>query len=125
MDVAESFLAYVRGRTTALSRIAYLLTADAHLAEDLVQETLLRVAGRWPRIVAAGDPDAYVRRVLYHQHVSSWRRRRGRTTVLVPDPPDRQGPDESAAVGVIAPELVEERRSTILPAKVPSVEVRP
>lgn len=97
MDAAESFQAYVRGRTAALSRVAYLLTGDAHLAEDLVQETLLRVVGRWSRILAGGDPDAYVRRVLYHQHVSLWRRG-GARPVLVPDPPERPGPDEAAAV---------------------------
>jgi DNA-directed RNA polymerase specialized sigma24 family protein len=70
----SSFEAYVQARTAALSRIAYLLTGDHYLAEDLVQQTFLRVAGRWRRIAAAGDPDPYVRKVLYHQHVSWWRR---------------------------------------------------
>ncbi|MFF5228756.1 SigE family RNA polymerase sigma factor [Dactylosporangium sp. NPDC000521] len=97
VDAEESFLAYVRERVAALSRIAFLLTGDRHLAEDLVQETLLRVAGRWGRIAAGGDPDPYVRRTLYHQHVSAWRRHRGRT-VHVEHPPDRPGPDESDAV---------------------------
>src|SRR6185369_16068447 len=54
---------------------AYLLTGDHHLAEDLVQQALLRVADRWPALAARGDPDAYVRRVMYHQHISWWRRR--------------------------------------------------
>jgi RNA polymerase sigma-70 factor (sigma-E family) len=97
VDAEESFLAYVRDRVAALSRIAFLLTGDRHLAEDLVQETLLRVVGRWARIAAGGDPDAYVRRALYHQHVSVWRRHRGRTVPL-DQPPDRAGPDEAGAV---------------------------
>jgi RNA polymerase sigma-70 factor (sigma-E family) len=71
----QSFEEFVRARTVALSRVAYLLTGDHHLAEDLVQQALLRVAGRWPALVARGDPDAYVRRVMYNQHVSWWRRR--------------------------------------------------
>ena len=75
-DSVASFEAYVNARIAALSRIAYLLTGDHHLAEDLVQQTLLRVVGRWRQVVAAGDPDAYVRRVLYHQHISWWRRGR-------------------------------------------------
>ena len=75
-DPAVSFEAYVHARNAALSRIAYLLTGDHHLAEDLVQQTLLRVVGHWRRVAKAGDPDAYVRRVLYHQHISWWRRRR-------------------------------------------------
>ena len=51
------------------------MTGDHHLAEDLVQQALLRVAGRWSALVARGDPDAYVRRVMYNQHISWWRRR--------------------------------------------------
>jgi len=74
-DAQQSFEEFVRARTGALARVAYLLTGDHHLAEDLVQQALLRVAGRWPALVARGDPDAYVRRVMYHQHVSWWRRR--------------------------------------------------
>jgi RNA polymerase sigma-70 factor (sigma-E family) len=97
VDPEESFRLYVRERIGALSRIAYLLTGDRHLAEDLVQETLLRVAGRWPRIVAGGDPDPYVRQALYHHHVSAWRHMRNRRVVLQ-DPPDRPGPDEASAV---------------------------
>ncbi|MBB4962059.1 SigE family RNA polymerase sigma factor [Micromonospora polyrhachis] len=95
----QSFEAYVRARTAALSRIAYLLTNDHHLAEDLVQQTFLRVASRWRRIVEAGDPDPYVRRVLYHQHVSWWRRASRR-----PEAPlsgtDRPVPDDADQVTV-------------------------
>jgi RNA polymerase sigma-70 factor (sigma-E family) len=75
----QSFEEFVRARTAALSRVAYLLTGDHHLAEDLVQQALLRVAGRWPALVARGDPDAYVRRVMYNQHISWWRRREAPT----------------------------------------------
>jgi len=92
----ESFLQYVRADTAALSRSAYLLTGDRHLAEDLVQETLLRVVGRWPRIVAAGDPRPYVRQVLYHQYVSWWRRARLRL-VPVASPPEGIVPDPADA----------------------------
>lgn len=78
MDGQRSFEAYVRTRGAALFRTAYLLVGDHHLAEDLVQQALLRAVGGWTRIVAAGDPDAYVRRILYHEHVSAWRRLRRR-----------------------------------------------
>lgn len=71
---AESFTAYVAARTPALSRTAYLLTGDAHLAEDLVQTALLKAAKAWHRI--EGDPEPYVRRILYTQNISWWRRRR-------------------------------------------------
>ncbi|MEU7999797.1 SigE family RNA polymerase sigma factor [Catellatospora sp. NPDC049111] len=71
---ADSFREYVHARLGTLVRAAFLLTGDSYLAEDLVQQTLAKVASRWEQIVADGNPDAYVRRVLYHQHVSWWRR---------------------------------------------------
>ena len=59
-----------------------MLTGDAHAADDLLQEALTRVAGRWRRVAASGDPEAYVRRVLYTTHVSWWRRRRSQTALV-------------------------------------------
>jgi RNA polymerase sigma-70 factor (sigma-E family) len=76
MVAQDSFRDYVAARLMGLSRAAFLLTGDRHLAEDLVQQALIQVASRWEKISAAGDPDPYVRRVLYTQHVSWWRRRR-------------------------------------------------
>lgn len=68
------FEAFVAARTAALARTAYLLTGDAHLAEDLVQSALLKAAEHWGRIHTS--PEAYVRRTMYHHQVSWWRRRR-------------------------------------------------
>ncbi|NYD43630.1 SigE family RNA polymerase sigma factor [Nocardioides panaciterrulae] len=70
----DDFHAFVVARTPALSRTAYLLTGDAHLAEDLVQTALFKAARHWRRI--QGSPEAYVRRILYTQNVSWWRSRR-------------------------------------------------
>ena len=72
MVTDEQFTAFVAARTPALSRTAYLLTGDAHLAEDLVQTALFQAAKAWHRI--EGDPEPYVRRILYTQNVSRWRR---------------------------------------------------
>jgi RNA polymerase sigma-70 factor (sigma-E family) len=94
VDPEQSFQAYVAARLAGLSRVAYLLTGDWHLAEDLVQVTLVRVARHWERVVASGDPDPYVRRALHHQHVSLWRRR-WRRVDLRADPPDGAVPDRS------------------------------
>lgn len=74
MTREQDFDAFVAARTTALARTAYLLTGDAHLAEDLVQTALFQAAKAWHRI--EGDPEPYVRRILYTQNVSWWRRRR-------------------------------------------------
>ena len=70
----DDFHAFVVARTPALSRTAYLLTGDAHLAEDLVQTALFKAARGWHRI--QGDPEPYVRRILYTQNISWWRSRR-------------------------------------------------
>jgi RNA polymerase sigma-70 factor (sigma-E family) len=93
-----SFEDYVRGRWASWFRIALLLTGDHHLAEDLVQEALLRVAGRWRQVTAAGDPDAYIRRVLYREHVSWWRRRRRGVAEAPAVEADRAGFDPSDTV---------------------------
>jgi RNA polymerase sigma-70 factor (sigma-E family) len=70
----DAFRAFVLARTAALSRTAYLLTGDAHLAEDLVQTALFKAAKGWHRI--QGDPEPYVRRILYTQNISWWRSRK-------------------------------------------------
>lgn len=72
----QGFSEFVTGHTTALSRIAYLLTGDHQSAQDLLQSALTKVAYRWPKVSRYDRPDAYVRRVMYHEVVSSWRRRR-------------------------------------------------
>jgi RNA polymerase sigma-70 factor (sigma-E family) len=65
-----SFEEFVRVRSAALGRTAYLLTGNRHDAEDLLQSALARVALRWGSV---DDAEAYVRRVLYTQAVSRWR----------------------------------------------------
>jgi len=76
----DDFRSFVVARTPALSRTAYLLTGDAHLAEDLVQTALFKAARSWHRI--NGDPEPYVRRILYTQNVSWWRQRRLKESAL-------------------------------------------
>lgn len=85
----ESFRQFVSARLPALNRAAWLLTGDAHLAEDLVQAALAKAASRWERIVAGGNPEPYVRRILYTEHVSWWRRRK-LSEVLQDDVPEQQ-----------------------------------
>lgn len=84
----EAFRAFVSSRRPRLLRAAYLLTGDAGLAEDLVQTALFRTALGWKRIAAGGDPEPYVRRILYNEHVSSWRRKAPRE-VLGSAPPEQ------------------------------------
>jgi RNA polymerase sigma-70 factor (sigma-E family) len=75
MDAREAQYAdFVRSRTPALLRSAFLLTGDQHLAEDLVQEAFARTHRAWSRLEREGNAEAYARKVMYHAQVSIWRR---------------------------------------------------
>ena len=87
MADTPEFSAFVRAHSTTLLRAAYLLTGDRASAEDLVQETFLRLYPRWSRVQDADVPLAYVRRSLTNNFINS-RRRIGRE-VLVAEPPER------------------------------------
>lgn len=76
MDPLTEFDSFVRTRTPALLRSAYLLTGDQHLAEDLVQSALARTHRSWNRLHRSGNAEAYTRKTMYHLQVSWWRRRR-------------------------------------------------
>ena len=73
-DRYDGFDAFVHARAQALTRYAYLLTSDAHVAQDLVQHAMTAVAERWPRL-RDGNPEAYAKRVLVNAAASRWRRR--------------------------------------------------
>ena len=70
-----TFEQYVTSRGQALLRLAYLVTGDSHLAQDLTQSALANALRHWSKVESAQDPDAYVRRILVNEHLS-WRRRR-------------------------------------------------
>ena len=74
--VDSEFTEFVHSAGTGLYRSALLLTGDAHLAEDLVQDALARTYRSWRRLHAAGNATAYTRKTMYHLQVSRWRRRR-------------------------------------------------
>jgi RNA polymerase sigma-70 factor (sigma-E family) len=74
MDHDASFARFVREHTGALLRSAYLLTGTSPGAEDLVQETFLRLYPKWHRVMAADVPIAYVRRSLVNGFLNQQRR---------------------------------------------------
>lgn len=78
-ELERSFATYVANRRPALVRTAYLLCGDAHLAEDLVQAALVKAVGHWRRI--GDNPEPWLRKVMVNDHISRWRRHRGREQV--------------------------------------------
>ncbi|MEH0530027.1 SigE family RNA polymerase sigma factor [Streptomyces stelliscabiei] len=98
MDAAgqESFREFVAGRSSALLKTAVLLSSgDRHAGEDLLQNALIKAAGRWQRI---DEPEAYVRRILYRQQVSRWRLKWRRRELTVAEPPESGAADGAAGV---------------------------
>ena len=93
------FAAFVREHTPALSRTAYLLTGDTFSAEELVQDTLVRLYPKWDRVAAADVPLAYVRRSLANGFINS-RRRASRREYSYADVPDLL--DDSDPMGRLA-----------------------
>jgi RNA polymerase sigma-70 factor (sigma-E family) len=80
-----------------LLRTSYLMTGDAKDAEDLVQETLLKVARRWNRVRAMDHPAAYARRILTNLVLHDADRRSRRRAELWPQDGGTETADQSAA----------------------------
>jgi RNA polymerase sigma-70 factor (sigma-E family) len=97
MTPEESFEQYVATRMAALTRTAYLLTGNHHDAEHLVQRSLIKAVAKWSRI--ADHPEPYVRRIMYHDNISRWRRRPVGEH-LVGAAPDRPAAEDDAATRV-------------------------
>jgi RNA polymerase sigma-70 factor (sigma-E family) len=75
-----TFEEFAAARLPAVSRFAAVLTGDRPLAEDVVQEVLVRAYSRWNTIGSLDRPELYVRKMILNEFLS-WRRRSWR---LVP-----------------------------------------
>ncbi|MFJ8045628.1 SigE family RNA polymerase sigma factor [Kitasatospora sp. NPDC096147] len=77
------FAAYVAARNGWLRKVAYLLCADWHRADDLVQESITKLYVQWSRVRKAENVDGYARKVLVNTFLAeqrtSWWRRTDRT----------------------------------------------
>ncbi len=90
----KRFRDFVENRSSALLKTAVLLSGgDRHAAEDLLQNALIKAAGRWQRI---DEPEAYVRQILYRQQVSRWRLKWRRRELSVAEPPEGTGGGDAA-----------------------------
>lgn len=121
MDDFESF---ARAIAPSLARFAYLLCADRHMAEDLVQSSLLKTYRSWERVQAANNREAYVRQITMREYLS-WRRLRSsgematepgevseRQSQIVADPSDRVV--EADAMWTSLHGLPKKQRSTLV-----------
>ncbi len=90
---------YVRSVPAAV-RLAFLITGDPHLAEDIAQEAFIRVAGRFGHLRSAGAFDAYLRKTVVNLCTSQFRHRKVERAYL-----EREGGRPAASVD--PPELGE------------------
>ncbi len=68
------FEEFSREQLPGLVRFAAVLTGDRELAQDVVQDALVRAHQGWRRIAAADRPDLYMRKIVVNGYLS-WRRR--------------------------------------------------
>jgi RNA polymerase sigma-70 factor (sigma-E family) len=69
-----TFEEFAATRLDAVVRFATVLTNDRGLAEEVVQEVLIRAHRRWTQIESLDQPEAYVRRMIVNEFYS-WRRK--------------------------------------------------
>jgi len=94
-EALDGFRGFVESRSPALLKTAVLLSGgDRHAAEDLLQNALVKAAGRWQRI---DEPEAYVRQILYRQQISRWRLKWPRREVSVAELPEPGGAADASA----------------------------
>jgi len=87
-----TFEEFAAAQVGPLLGMAAAMSGDPGLAEDLVQEVLLKAHRRWRRIERLDVPPAYVRRMLVNEFLS-WRRKWARVVPtgeieLIDDMPD-------------------------------------
>ena len=82
LETTGAFAFSATRQVTPLLRYATVLTGDPHLAQDIVQESLLRAQQRWTRIATLDAPVAYLKRMVTNEYLS-WRRRRAAKDVAL------------------------------------------
>lgn len=92
-----AFSDLVATRSAALLRTAYLVVGDHQLAQDLVQESLVKTYVAWPRLRDVSKAEAYARRTIVTTAIS-WRRRRSFHERPVLAIPEQAQPDRTDAL---------------------------
>ncbi|MDG4840028.1 SigE family RNA polymerase sigma factor [Micromonospora sp. WMMD967] len=88
-DAEGEFVEYVSARLPSLHRTAFLMCGDAHLADDVVQQTITALYVNWHRVSRVDNVDAYVHRMLVHKLVDEKRLSWAKVRLFgaVPEPP--------------------------------------
>jgi RNA polymerase sigma-70 factor (sigma-E family) len=88
---SDAFADFYRAQHEPMLRLAYLLTQSRPVAEELVQDSFIRVQPHWP---ALDQPVAYLRRAVTNACYSYHRRRRREEAAAVAAPEQAGLPNE-------------------------------
>lgn len=104
----EGLVALYIERRVALVRLAYLLTSDREVAEEVVHDALLAVRPRWETI---DDPPAYLRTAVVNR-CRSWLRRQRTARAYTPPRAEDAGLGADELWDALA--TLDERRRTAI-----------
>lgn len=94
----EAFTEFALASRSRLRRTAYLMCGDWDRARDHVQEALVRVYVRWPKLERQGGELAYARRAVASVVIDEGRRLSSRERPTDPDLAAASSEDVAAAV---------------------------
>ena len=100
MDSSEAFALFFKNNSGPVFRALLAGTLNRAAAEDATAEAFARAYAHWHTVADHPNPRAWVLRVAWNYHRSSWRRWEGRWS---PDPP---GPTPLASQPWPDPDLV-------------------
>ena len=102
-DDEDRFRDFATQQAAPLRRCAYLFCGDWHLAEDLMQTTLVKIYRSWHKVTARDTMGNYARTVLLRTWLDERRRPWRRSEVGHADVPDSSdGSPEPAAQAVLS-----------------------
>lgn len=116
----DSFRRFASGHAGMLRRSAFLFCGDWHLAEDLMQQTLIKIYRSWSRVQKQESLTRYARTVLLRTWLDERRRpfrRSERTDADVPEVPDGSAGPDAAAGRMWARELVHRALLEVAPGQ--------
>jgi RNA polymerase sigma-70 factor (sigma-E family) len=102
----SEFMEFVRSRSLALRRTAYLLCGDWSSGDDLVQESLAKVYVAWPRISATQAVESYTRTTMLRTYLNE--KRKWRREVNLGEVPEHPTDDRDTALTVTLSALLRE-----------------
>lgn len=115
-----TFEEYAAAAWPSLYRRAYLLSGNHADAEDLAQQTIIKVHGAWSRVNRSASPNAYVRRILTNTFLSTKRPQRSHLELLTgenaPEPvaPHVDGPEDRMVLWPHVRDLPPRQRAVIV-----------